>query len=171
MLVRVFAIASLFLCVASASLTFDAMIAINYANPIKAWSSRSDCSSSISSSSFMGVNCTTVRSLRVFLPSSPPLLILPSCRLSVTRWHFAPLNTTHSDFFRLHLPQQRNYATQHHDERQAPASDQARATPLFAPLLIIRLASLILDSNRSKSPLTPPAALIPPATLTSRRIR
>jgi len=40
MTARAVVIAALFLCAAAAAPTFDAMIAINYANPIASWSSR-----------------------------------------------------------------------------------------------------------------------------------
>ena len=68
---RFLIVAALFLCAAAASPSFDAMIAINYANPITSFTSSSDCSRSSSSSSFMGVNCTTVRALKAAVRQHP----------------------------------------------------------------------------------------------------
>eukprot|EP00041_Stephanoeca_diplocostata_P024095 m.603204 g.603204 ORF g.603204 m.603204 type:complete len:164 (+) comp22452_c3_seq11:77-568(+) len=39
---------------------FDLMIALNYANPLRSYSGSSDCKSSSSSSTWMGVNCSYV---------------------------------------------------------------------------------------------------------------
>jgi hypothetical protein len=68
---RFLIVAALFLCAAAASPSFDAMISINYANPITSFTSSSDCSRSSSSSSFMGVNCSTVRALNATVRQHP----------------------------------------------------------------------------------------------------
>jgi hypothetical protein len=67
--IRIIGCIALLICAAAAAPSFDAMVAINYANPITSWSGSSDCTTSISSSSFMGVNCTMVRPAALYSPS------------------------------------------------------------------------------------------------------
>jgi hypothetical protein len=110
------AVAALLFCASSAAPSFDAMIAINYANPVVSWSGSSDCSTSIHSSSFMGVNCTMVS----IKGNSPCCHRVRHC----TRV------TSHLDRFRFRVSQQRYHAPQRHHERQAGASNQVNLPPL-----------------------------------------
>jgi hypothetical protein len=114
------AVAALLLSAVSAAPSFDAMIAINYANPVVSWSGRSDCTTAIHSSSFMGVNCTMV-SLNAITHAAAQCATLQHCiRRRVT---------SYSDRFRFRVSQQRHHAPQHHHERQAGASNQVNLPP------------------------------------------
>jgi hypothetical protein len=97
--IRVIGCIALLICAAAAAPSFDAMVAINYANPIASWSGSSDCTTSISSSSFMGVNCTMVRPAAVCSPSL-------SARLNFCLVTFLDYGTSHVPLKVPHRPVQ-----------------------------------------------------------------